>query len=438
MKDYIIDDWLRTLKEADMPGAAQPEVGGGPPTTDPNAGGLGQVGNPMPGDPNAASPPAPDMGQGGPAPVDVNQDPSTPDMPEDDESGGKDFEVWRKNYLKESVKGDANILKSLLSQIRDKELDPYQRKFVEDNWNIQLIRENSNVLKCSKEVRSMLKDQLDRNNPSASLVNHVTASLETNPMLNSIFLKLNGYGALKGDLHRKFVAALMGGVQVGGGANLEDLVYNEKDFAILISTRFNAQWGDVMIGDWSLKEDDPKKYLSGPELKKLTSGSPEEKDVLRRRVVVESIAKQFETRAFIISVIEEDGTIYWFGWDIANSLRNAYADGKLVVRTRASDNSEAMINGKGEIVPLLGLSLYYVKKTGRQDEDGMPEKEELEFLQRKHGTLFLSATLQTIKEAAMSMAGSVFKEIPYNGNPSDMKVLKRCVYSAHDLIMRQC
>jgi hypothetical protein len=378
------------------------------------------------------------MGQGGAAPPDVSNDPSTPDMPDGDETSAKDFEVWKKNFLKESVKGDVNSLKSLLGQVRDKELDNYQRKFVEDNWNIQLIRENANVLKCSKEVRSLLKDQLDRNNPSTSLVNHITTALEASPMLNSIFLKLNGYGALKGDLHRKFVGALIGGVQVGSGANLEDLIYNEKEFAILISTRFNSQWGDVMIGDWSLKEDDPKKYLSGPELKKLTSGSPEEKDVLRRRVVVESIAKQFETRAFIISVIEEDGTIQWFSWDIANSLRSAYSDGKLVVRTRASDNSEAMINGKGEIVPLLGLSLLYVKKTGRQGEDGMPEKEELEFLQRKQGTLFLSANSQTLKEAAMSMAGAVFKETPYNGNPSDLKVLKRCVYSAHDLIMRQC
>jgi len=436
MRDYIIQDWLKTLKEADIPAAGgQPDpAAGGPPASD---SGLANAGNPMPGDPNVAAQPAPDMGQGGPAPVDVNQDPATPDMP-DEEPQAKDFEVWKKNYLKESVKGDVNILKSLLSQVRDKELDAYQTKFVEDNWSVQLIRENANVLKCSKEVRSMLKDQLDRNNPATSLVNHITTSLETVPMLSTIFLKLAGYGALKGDLHRKFVCALMGGVQVGSGANLEDLIYNEKDFAILISTRFNSQWGDVMLGDWSLKEDDPKKYLSAPELKKLTSGSPEEKDVLRRRVVVESIAKQFETRAFIISVVDEDGTIYWFGWDIANSLRTAYSDGKLVVRTKASDNSEAMINGKGEIIPLLGLSLHYVKKTGRQGEDGLPEKEELEFLERKQGTLFLSASLQTLKEASMSLAGAVFKGVPYNGNPSDLKVLKRCVYSAHDLIMRQC
>jgi hypothetical protein len=36
------------------------------------------------------------------------------------------------------------------------------------------------------------------------------------------------------------------------------------------------------------------------------------------------------------------------------------------------------------------------------------------------------------------MQGLVFKQMPYNGNPSDLKVLSRCVFSAQDLIFRQC
>jgi len=36
------------------------------------------------------------------------------------------------------------------------------------------------------------------------------------------------------------------------------------------------------------------------------------------------------------------------------------------------------------------------------------------------------------------MQGTDFKETPYQGNPSDLKALKKCVYSAHDMLMRQC
>jgi hypothetical protein len=52
--------------------------------------------------------------------------------------------------------------------------------------------------------------------------------------------------------------------------------------------------------------------------------------------------------------------------------------------------------------------------------------------------LFLTADLNTIREASQSMQGIVFKETPYNGNPSDLQVLGRCIYSAHDLLMKQC
>ena len=136
-------------------------------------------------------------------------------------------------------------------------------------------------------MRKLLRDQLDRNNPSSSIVKHLITALQPFPVLNNIYIKLTGYGGQKGDLHRKFMAALTGSVQVGSGANNEDIIFNEKDYSVLISTRFNSRWGDVILGDWSLKEDDAKRYLSDSEQKRLQSGSPEERDVLRRRIVIE-------------------------------------------------------------------------------------------------------------------------------------------------------
>jgi hypothetical protein len=192
------------------------------------------------------------------------------------------------------------------------------------------------------------------------------------------------------------------------------------------------------LGSWSLREDDPERYLSEPELKRLSDGSPQERDVLRRRIVVESIAKQFEEQAFIINVVSDDGTIYYLGWDISNALRGAYTEGKVVVKTVKSENSEAMISDDGQIVAMIDLKIYFVKETGGQDKFGDQEMEEIEFMERRNGMLFLTAGLATIKEAAESMQGTEFKEVPYPGNPSDLKAIKRCVYSAHDLLMRQC
>lgn len=433
MKNYILEAWL---KEEDM---STPDFSAGQaPTSDGMDGPLSpsNIGNEE--KPNID----PNIGNvgGGEEPKDdndVTKDPVFPEMPEENEP--KDFETWKREFFKESIKADTQQLVDMLSSMRDNEnLLPVQRKFIEDNLGVQLIRQNSNIDKASKDVRRNIKDQLDKNNPSTTVVNHMVSVLGTVPTLNNIFIKLKGYGSLKGDLHRKYIASLIGGVQVGSGANTEDIIYNEKQYSILISTRLNSEWGDVALGQWSLKEDDPERYLTDPELKRLRDGSPEEKNILKRRVILESIAKQFETRAFIINVVDEEGTIHFLGWDIAGSLRGAYTEGKLIVKTTISDSSEAFISDDGEIVPYMDLNIYYGKETGEQNEDGTPEVEELQFIERKNGMLFLTAELKTIKEASDSMQGIVFKQVPYNGNPSDLKVLSRCIYSAADLILRQC
>lgn len=373
-------------------------------------------------------------------PEDVTQDPETPDMPEDSERDQSiDFEVWKANYFKESIKGDANAMMELISPMRSKdEMSPYHRKFIEDNWNIQLLRMNSNIADASKQIRKSIRDQLDKNNPATSVVNHIVNTLETIPGLKDTFIRMMGYSGNKGELHRKFIAALLGAVQVSSSPDKENVIFNEKEYSIKIATRLNSDWGEVSIGSWSLREDDPERYLSEPELKRLSEGSPQERDVLRRRVVIESIAKHFEEQAFVINVVDDSGTIYYLGWDMANALRGAYAEGKIVVKTMKSENSEAMISDDGQIVPMIDLRIYFVKEGSGQDEEGSPKSEEIEFMQKRNGMLFLTAGLSTMKDAAQSMQGTEFKEIPYSGNPSDLRVLKRCVYSVHDLLMRQC
>lgn len=153
---------------------------------------------------------------------------------------------------------------------------------------------------------------------------------------------------------------------------------------------------------------------------------------------MESIADHFKKRAFIIHVVAKDGTVTSIGWDLGSSLRAAYTDGKLVVKTILSQNSEAMIDDDGKIIPAVDLKVIYLKETGELDEDGKPVKEEQDFIERIDGILFLTASQQTLKEASSAFTGILWQELPYNGNPSDLRTLTRCVPSAPEILMRQC
>jgi hypothetical protein len=435
--DHALYDWLVEDDQAQLNNI--PQMGQDPQ----NMGQNPQMGQNMPQDPNIGN----TQNTGNEQPVnqgedqnqdipDVSNDPAAPDMPE--EMSEQDFEQWKNLYFKESTKNDVNELIDLIRQVRDLELDSYPRKFVEDNLQICFLRQNANIDKACKEIRRLIKDSLDQNNPSVSLVNHIDNALQTMPELNNIFIKLKGLLGMKADMHRKFISSLLGAVQVGNGGNNEDVIYNERDYSIKISTRYNDRWGRVDLGKWCLQEDSPEKYLTEPEMHRLEEGSPEEKEALRHRIIIESIADTFRKRGFIINVADEDGTIRTLGWDLSTSLKSAFADGKLVVKNIQGDNSEAMISAEGDIIRLDTIKIKYVKQTDGVDENGKPAKEENEFMERIDGILFLTGQFNIIQEAASSFGGIVLKSTPYTGNPSDLQVLQRCVPNAPEILLKQC
>jgi hypothetical protein len=436
MSKHALESWLAEAS-GDVPAPQSPM---GQPDSPPGAGG------PPSGDPNVANAPdqmggVPSMQQNSPdaspGMPDVANDPQAPDMPEQKDK--QDFETWKNEYFKSIVRGDVNKMIDMVQQIRDANLESYPRKFVEDNLQILFLRQNANIDKASKSIRNFIKQNLDQNNPSVSIVNHMFSTLQTMPELNNIFIKLKGLLGMKGDMHRKYIASLLGAVQVGSGGNNEDLIYNERDYSIRISTRYNDKWGRVDLGKWCLREDDPERFLSDAEQKRMENGSPEEKDALRHRVVIESISDAFKKRSFISNVVTQDGTIHTLGWDLGNSIKNAYSIGKIKVKLMQGDNSEAMIDDDGAIIPLVDIKLVYVKDAaGGVDDEGKVAKEEHEFMERIDGILFLTAQYNILKEAASSFGGIVMKETPYTGNPSDLQVLMRCVPSSTELLLRNC
>lgn len=417
--------WLAEQGPDDFGAAADPTAGG------PS---MSQPGTPE--SPMGQNPPTDMAVNDQPTEDDISNDPVYPDMPQEEEQD--DFEVWKIKFVKESIKGDPNALTQKILSVRDRDLEPSQRKFAEDNLDICFLRQNANMLQISNEIRKLIKRDFDRTNPATTLVRHITSTLEQSPLLNEVYIKLLGLGGAKGDQHRKFIAALTGSIQVGSGGQNEDLIFEEQDYSIRISTRFNARWGDVNIGRWYLREDDPDRYLKKAELDRLEGGSPEEKDVLRRRVVIESIAEAYRERAFIINVVGQDGAVYHLGWDLGNSLKSAFLDGKLVVRTGDNDTKEAFIDEEGSIITVPNMNIYYVKESMELDKNGKPEIEEIEFIAHRDGVLYLVAQLDLIKEAASALQGFTYKETLWQGNPSDILKVMRCVPSSPEILLRQC
>jgi len=428
-----LDAWL---VEYDIPAmAGQPDMTAGQaPATQPGSVGDPMAQNPNPMPPQGSEPTPPQT------PQDINQDPQFPEMPNGEEAP-QDFDNWQAEYMKQSVKGDPKILEDMILKIRDKDLEPHQEKFVYDNFQICSLRRHpdSVIFRTSQKIRKMIKSQLDKTAPGTSIINYIYHTINEDPLLNQIYLKLTNCGGGKQDYHRKFIAALLGAVQVGSGIENEDLIYNDTDFSIPISTRFNTKWGEVNLVKWSLKEDDVKsKVLSEPEQERMQSGSPEERDVLRRRVIVESIASKFKERAFIINCVGTDGTVQHLGLDLGNCLSAGYLEGKLVIKTTTDDVQEVFIDEEGSTIPVPNIDIYYVKVGGNLNDMGEPDKEEIRFISHRSGNLYLTAQLDVIKEAATNLQGVAYQEAPWQGNPSDLKTIMRCVPNITEILLKNC
>lgn len=368
---------------------------------------------------------------------DVENDPIHPDTQE--EKQNKDFEQWKYDFCKLSIKGDVEEMIDYAGQIRMRPgLELAQKKFIEDNLQILMFRREPNIQIVNKEIRNLINQDLDRVNPGTTLMQHITNVVQKYVGLQEYLIKMAGTYSQKGDIHRKFITAILGGVMVGNGYKNPDIMLFARDYTIKISTRYTTQFGEINLGQWSLKTDDPSRYLSEPELERLKNGSPDERQSLRRRIILQSIAEKFKERAFLIHVANNDGTIFNLGWDLGDCLLAAYKNGKIIVRGLKNTEKEAMISDTGDIIQLIDYDIRFVKETGETDEDGKPEMEEVPFIQRKDSVLYLVADLDTVKMAGSTLSGLFYNELPYNGNPAEVITLMQCVPSLTEILNRQC
>jgi hypothetical protein len=146
---YNFDFWLIEADEALAGGPPGAPPGGGDPSQQPG-GGQPDAGPALQGAGQNSPPgPNPDDQGGG---EDVTQEPTAPEGMDDDEGQNQDFATWRKGFFKLAVKGDPVEMMNNLEPIREQTgLTAPERKFVEDNWNILVLRQNANIDKASKE-----------------------------------------------------------------------------------------------------------------------------------------------------------------------------------------------------------------------------------------------------------------------------------------------
>ncbi len=406
-----------------------------PPTTDPTA--------PPPTD--AESPQSPSVPPEGPPddqqpsqedqPDDVTSDPQAPDMPE--EGGNADFVQWKKDFFNLSIIGDIDKLIESIKPMRElapDALEASQKRFISDNWDVLLIRQDANFAKASKEIRKNIKTSIDQQNPAVSIIQMISQTLAETPMLQEMLVKLIGFGGAKSDIHRKFIAALTGSVVVGGGGSKEDIIFTDSEYSVNISTRFASDFGEINLGKWNLIATDVDR-LTDPEQTRLQEGSPEERKALLHRVILESLSDKFEKRAFIMHVVDSHGTAFAVGWDLGDSVLAAYKAGTLIVKTDSDSSENTVQVGKDNtLIPLANIGLFTSVPDGEQDDSGNPSEQEEAFIENRNGILYLTANIDTMNKVGPNLSGMNFSNVPFNG---DLKSLMRSVPATIEMISRR-
>lgn len=430
MKKNNIRSWL--LEQESQP--AQQAPTSDPQTGSTDANKVGPV--PQQGGPDLSSPAT--MADAKPEDNVVN-DPQTPEVPEEKEE--ITFEQWKIKFMTMFKNDDVNeMLKSLQPWTQQIDLEVPQKKFITDNQAILQFRQDANIDKISKELRKLIKQSLDKNSPATSLMRHLLTALSKaeNPAIRNILIKLPGFYGMKGELHRKYLASLFGMVQIGNGGTDSDLLFIGPDYTIKTSTRFAQEFGNISIGEWTLKKDEAEEILSKSEMDMLSDGSPEERTVLRRRIMIESIAKKFKERVFLIQVVTAEGNLLNLGMDLSDCIISGFNEGKFIIRTNNSEEKSVQVSENGEMITLLDVNLLFTKVLPEVDGNGIRKVKHEPFLQQRSGQLSLVADMETLKEVSLALPGCFFRELSSNliGDPRFILDIQKKIPSLSEMLLR--
>lgn len=273
----------------------------------------------------------------------------------------------------------------------------------------------------------------------------ISSEIEQYTTVTESIIKLSSFYSMKADLFRKIIASITNGVQIGSGGRFEDIFIpiSENGVGIKVCTRIYTMFGNIQIGKWNLEFNDPEKYLSDSELEKLNySGSPEEKEVLRKRTVIESVSQKFKDKVYIAMVVDpSNGERHEMSFNFSNILKQGWQDGFISVDFKANvGKGKAGVKVDGTLIDLQDIVISYIKENpDRLDSEGLPVKEHVDFLKLKDGFLYLVIDQENFESLNQkNVDGLFYATKPYDKDERSLKNLQKCIPDIKELLLKQC
>ena len=493
MKKHIINDWIRKNPYDDKISLLFEE-----PVTDELPAPQSAPSQPVIQNPNF------DMGVQNPAPV-AMEPPPQEEVPQEKPQEEIDFEIEKIDYLDMSLKQKNDEMMDKLLEMRNiQSLSPGQYKFITDNIQVLSLARDVDFNDARKSIYKRIKETFgdiaepvqDEEIPDTQTqdvadqetampqtsqpeevptpyqgtesVDYIHKNLhEVNEELGSIsgveiysiiseeieryntiietLIKLPSFYAMKADLFRKIICAVSNGTQIGSGGSLEDVFIPlaEGGVGIKLCTRIYTDFGNIEIGKWSPKINDPETFLSDEELERLNnSGSPEEKEILKKRVMIESISTAFADKIYLMLICKpESGERIEVGFNLSELVKTGWQNGTITIDFKANiGKGQATLDLEGNLIELQNIVVSYIKDNNdKLDSNGKPLKEHIELLKLKNGVLYIVSNEEEFFDFTSINSEGIF----YNKKQSDLDIekiqtIQNCVPDIKEILLKKC
>lgn len=333
-----------------------------------------------------------------------------------------DFDDFRQDYIEMSVNAKPEELMDKLGDLSGIiDLGPKEKKFTSDNLQILQLMEDKDIYEASRKLHH-IEDPME-------MMAQLSETIDKVETLRNVTFKLTSFFGMKSDLYRKFVASLLGAVQVGGGGTVEDLVIAPtKGQRTLLCTRFYTVFGYIDLVPWSLHEGDADMFLKDIERERMETGSPEEKRVLLKRTILSSITNVVGNKIFLVCVVSRStGRRTEFAFRMDRFLNQGYEKGLLEVNlSEESDRLEVFPDGSTR--PPAKLQIKFVD----------PEGEDKEFIEWMRGSLYMTAEPETIETLADLIGESFYNRTDFEGDEEELETAQNCIPTLPDMLLRRC
>lgn len=326
---------------------------------------------------------------------------------------------------------DRDVLEKTLNEMSARADTPAFRTFIAANLSAITLLDESVVVEAQKKIRRGKAADKTAEELVAAMEQELTERKE----LAEAVQRISALGSNRGNSWRQLVAALCGGAVVPGpiGGEVQVPIGSKKRGEILIlRPQAYLGWGAVDLGKVGLTSESPTEYLGGEEQTKLGSGAPEERRVLRNRMVIEAIADQLGGGVYALLVVEQSGSWHTAYFD-SEMFREAYEQGTItVIEPYPQPGGVLAFDADGNIVNTAAWGLSLIDKNSGVVDPATGEKkfDAVQVAESKGERLVYTGDGEQLAEL-----GSSVYDHSWTGEPKDLESIRRSVPSARETIM---